>query len=120
MLLYKGAAEGTYWYDRDPRVHRGFSSSPGITNAAAVAAHITSFSHPSPYLSFSASPAIARRYALPRGGRKGRIYEIDTTVTSLTLIDPVQEIAAAFGPLGQAHATIPLWSTHHTGDSDLV
>src|SRR5262249_23673652 len=81
---------------------------PGITNAAAIASHITSFSHPSPYLSFSASPAIARRYALPRGTVKGRIFEIDTTVISLTLVDPVQEIATAFGLLGHAHGTVPL------------
>jgi hypothetical protein len=118
MRLFKGASAGSHWFDHDPRLNNGFLSSPGTTNVDSIVAHITNYSHPSPYLSFTASPAIARGYALPLGGTKGRIYEIDTTVSSLQLVDPVAEIAKAYGNLGTYKG--PVWATHHDGDAGLL
>lgn len=117
--MFKGASAGSHWFDHDPRTSNGFVSSPGMQDVDSIVAHITSYSHPSPYLSFTASPAIARGYALPLGyTARGRIYEIDTDKLKLALVDPLAEIVKAYGVLAKFAG--PLWVTHHNGDAGLL
>jgi hypothetical protein len=122
MRLFKGASAGSHWYVHDPRTNNGFVSSPGTKDVAAIVNHITNYSHPSPYLSFTASPAIARGYALPIGGSVGRIYEIYEIETAklspVELYDPLFEITTAYGKLAKFKG--PLWTTHHEGDAGLL
>lgn len=119
MRLFKGASAGSHWYVQDPRTNSGFVSSPGTKDVAALVNHITNYSHPSPYLSFTASPAIAREYALPVGGSRGRIYEIETAMLSpVELYDPLFEITTAYGKLAKFKG--PVWATHHEGGAGLL
>jgi hypothetical protein len=96
---------------------------PGNRNANSVVRHITSFSHPSPYASFTASYAVACVYAAagPGGvasaGAPGYVYEIDLDagdLAQLILVDPVGQIAAN-PPLGH-HPLV----THHDGEQGLI
>lgn len=118
MRLYKGASDGSHWFRNDPRTGHGFASTPGIQDVHAIVSHITSYSHPSPFLSFTASPAVARSYALPAGGTRGRIYVIETTTLAAELVDPAAEITRGYGSLTKH--TGHLWPTHHDGDQELL
>lgn len=118
--LYKGAGPGTHWWTTDARTAGGFFCPPGRPpSASAVASHITVGSHPSPYLSFTTSFAIALEYALSGPGgaatstTPGYVYVLDTTLSPLTLVDPVHEIA-------MGHQVAGRWSTEHDGGPDLV
>ncbi len=124
--LFKGAGPGTYWWTNNAQLVGGFSSPPGRPrNAAAVVNHIVVSSHPSPYVSFTASYAVAFEYALsgPAGvatsANPGYVYEIDTSIltgpSTLTLIDPVRKVASAHNVA--LNGTIP---THHDGGPDLI
>jgi hypothetical protein len=120
--FYKGAGPGTYWWLTDPRTAGGFVCPPGRpASAEAVVSHITVSSHPSPYLSFTAPFAVAAEYAQigPRGPATstmpGYVYEIDTSIISLPLVDPVAEISSAHSVTGVGH--LP---THHDGGSELI
>lgn len=115
--LYKGAGPGTWWHVNDPRTTpAGFWG--GAANAGTVNAtvrHITAYSWPSPYLSFTTSFAIARSYALsgPKGvasrSNPGFVYEIDLSTLSFppTLIDPVQHIVGSNGGWAHRHEGAP-------------
>jgi hypothetical protein len=76
--------------------------------------HIAMASHPSPWVSFTASYAIAADYAAPGASARnpGFIYEIDTSratrASPLKMLDPIALIAG----LGQHHA--------HNGGQDLI
>jgi hypothetical protein len=119
-MLYKGAGPGTHWWTNDPRTCGGFFCPPGHpASPTAVTSHITVASHPSPYLSFTTSYAVAVEYALvgPSGSatvaNPGYVYVVDPSVAPLTIVDPVLEIAT-----GQQTAS--RWSTEHDGGPDLV
>lgn len=118
--LYKGAGPGTHWWTTDARTAGGFSCPPGRpASPSAVASHITVGSHPSPYLSFTTSYAVAVEYARSGPGgaatstSPGYVYVLDTSLASLSLIDPVHEIAVG-------HRLVGRWSTEHDGGPDLV
>lgn len=92
--FYKGAASGTHWHTNDAR-HTGFTVAAANKSVPAIIRHITSYSHPSPYLSISGSFAVARAYALgPAGiGPHGYVYEIDILdKKQVNLIHPSLEI----------------------------
>lgn len=121
-ILYKGAGPGTFWALNDPRLGAGFvSASAAPPSVPSMVRHITAFSHPSPYLSLTASFAVAYAYALggPAGAASsampGYVYEIDTGVFPVKLIDPVSEVASA-----TSIATAPRLLTHHDGGQDLI
>ena len=108
-VLFKGAGPGTFWHINDARL-TGFTCAanrPPTKNA--VVGHIAAYSHPSPFLSFSTSFAVARQYALmgPSGeathANPGYVYEIDPSAVaaSLTVYDPIEEIVK--GGLIQGH-----------------
>ena len=112
MRLFKGAGVGTHWHTNDPRTNGGFFCAPGRPpSAVAVVTHIGGISHPSPYLSFSTSYAVAYAYAMmgptvATAANQGRIYEIDPS--ALPLVHPVEAIARLTN------------SWHHDGDQTLV
>ena len=120
-VLYKGAGPGSYWQLNDPLLH-GFGLVPSRTHSpATMVTHITSAAaSSSPYLSFTASFAVAMLYASQGpGGRAsaatpGFIYEI--AASGLTLYDPVREIAGA-STFSAGHLPLP---THHDGAQDLI
>jgi hypothetical protein len=114
--LFKGAGPGTHWHINDPKTH-GFTSAahrPHTKNA--VISHITAYSFPSPYVSFTTSFAVARQYALsgPKGvaSRRspGYVYEIDLSACTVApiIFNPIEEISKA----NLAHA--------HNGDQSLI
>lgn len=117
--LYKGAGPGSHWHVNQPSSRSGFSIglAPGGPNA--ILRHITRYSAPSPYLSFTTSFAIARHYALsgPAGVASatapGFVYEVDLSALSVApkLVDPVAEIAA----LGNG-----FFSHKHDGSPNLI
>jgi hypothetical protein len=103
---YKGSGPGTHFWQpaNDPRLH-GFQAPLGAPPGAdAAVRHITNFSAPSPYVSVSASYAIARSYALsgPLGvatkAQPGKVWllEIDRKANNSRLESPVSLIAAAY------------------------
>lgn len=122
MVLYKGAGPGSHWWNNNAQL-TGFTVAAAIWNASRMVRHITAFSHPSPYLSFSASFAVAREYALdgPAGAasqaQPGTVYEIDTALcpAQLPLVDPANAILTANPALGVGN--LP---THHDGGQDLI
>jgi len=123
-ILFKGAGPGSHWWTTDPRISGGFFSPPMVPpSPAAAVRHITAYSHPSPYVSFSASFAVARRYALsgPHGvamqGQPGYVWEVDTNLAAVLVHDPVGVIAAAQPPLAGA---VPRLPAHHDGDQNLI
>lgn len=98
ITVFKGAAPGTHWWNNDPRMN-GFVCAAGKPlSVPAIIRHITGYSFPSPYLSFSASFAVARSYALmgPAGpasvGSPGYVYEADIDPDHVTLFHPCLEI----------------------------
>lgn len=121
--FYKGAGPGTHWWMNDPRAAPTGSGS-GFTCAAwpmtidAIVRHITAYSHPSPFLSFSQSFAVAREYALvgPAGkasaSAPGYVYEVELDLDDPAFVHyhPVKEIG------GQSHQLRHL----HDGGSDLI
>ena len=122
MILYKGAGPGSHWWSTNAQLS-GFTVAAAVQGVARMVRHITAFSHPSPYLSFSASFAIAREYALagPAGQasqtQPGRVYEIDTTLVpgSMVLSDPVRDIVGSNPAL-----TVARLPTHHDGAQNLI
>jgi len=99
MIFYKGAGPGTHWWQQDAR-NTGFQVAAHDHNLAALISHITAFSHPSPYLSFSASFDVACTYALTgkrmaTAAEPGYVYEINCQVAGggLALLDPAKEIS---------------------------
>lgn len=115
MILFKGAGPGTHWHVNDPR-STGFTTSSGAfpDNRDSAIRHILSYSYPSPYISFSHSYAIALTYALtgPSGiatpVNPGYVYEVDTSLASVMIIDPVAKVARKFH------------SHEHDGEQDLI
>jgi len=107
--LYKGAGPGTHWHVNDPRLS-GFTVGAMANTANRVIGHITNYSFPSAYLSFSTSYAIARSYALtgPVGvassAGPGYVYEIDLSAiaTAPALVNPISIISGA-ASLAGAH-----------------
>lgn len=121
--LYKGAGPGTHWHANDPRLG-GFSVSANRppTTVDAVISHIVIASHPSPYLSFTASFAVACSYASAGPGgpasaaNPGYIYEIDTELAPPGIfLDPIHFVSAP--PSG---GTIGHSTHHHDGGQDLI
>lgn len=114
MRLFKGAGPGSFWWGTDPRLNGGFSVSPGVVGPSSVLRHITVASHPSPFVSFTMSYAVACQYAMSGPGgwasqvSPGVVYEIDTDITPLKMIDPI----AGLSSKGYAHS--------HDGDPDLI
>jgi hypothetical protein len=121
-ILYKGAGPGSHWWANDPRITGFFTQPMALPSAASAVRHITAFSHPSPYLSFSASFAVARQYALdgPLGpatqATPGYVWEVDTAIGGITPTDPLALIAAAVG----LAAGLPRLPTHHDGEPELI
>jgi hypothetical protein len=114
MRLFKGAAPGTHWALNDARA-TGFHSAPGIPPGPGDAVrHIAIASHSSPWVSLTASYAVAFDYASPgaTAATVGYVYEIDTSratkAAPLKLFDPIAIIAR----LGQHH--------DHNGAQDLI
>jgi hypothetical protein len=111
--FFKGAAPRTHWYDDDARLS-GFTVAAANRSVPAIVRHITSYSHPSPYLSLSASFAVARAYALgPAGiGPHGYVYEIDIVdEKDVALIHPISEIIQSCSAAGLHF---------HDGEVDLI
>jgi hypothetical protein len=117
--LYKGAGPGTYWHLNNPKLNGGFTAGLVPATPNAILRHITRYSAPSPYLSFTTSFAVAREYALsgPAGvatvATPGYVYELDLSslLVAPTLIDPVIAIAAASNGL---------FSHRHDGAQNLI
>jgi len=115
-VLFKGAAPGTYWHSNDARLSGFNCATNRPPTIHAVVSHIAAYSHPSPYLSFSTSFAVARQYALPGPAGEatktnpGYVYEVDPSAVAaqLTAYDPVEEIVK--GGLVQ----------NHNGDNNLI
>ncbi len=114
--LYKGSGPGTHWHDNNAR-DGGFmpaANRPHTINA--VVNHIVNYSHPSPYVSLTASFAVARQYALSGPGgtasekNPGYVYEIDLSAckAELHIFNPIEEISK----IGLAH--------EHNGDQGLI
>lgn len=110
-MLFKGAGPGTHWHRNDPK-QSGFTASPMACGHNALLRHITNYSHPSPYLSFSTSFAIAKGYAMVGPGglatpaAPGYVYEIDLSAvtTAIQVINPVADIClGSNGNLVHAH-----------------
>jgi hypothetical protein len=110
-ILYKGAGPGTHWHVNDARIG-GFTTANMAATSNALLRHITNYSYPSAFLSFTTSFAIARSYALtgPAGpassANPGRVYEVDlsTLATVPTLTDPIVGISQATnGALAHSH-----------------
>jgi hypothetical protein len=119
--LYKGAGPGTHWHINDACVQGFVCARRRPPTANAVVTHITNYSHPSPYLSFSTSYAVARQYALSGPGgiasaaNPGYVYEVDLAACTgghstfnAVIFNPVQELAN----LGISH--------EHNGDQALI
>ena len=115
--LYKGAGPGTYWHRNDARTSGFPLPSKKQPTSNAVVTHITSYSFPSCYLSFSLSFAIARElYAMSGPGgpasksSPGYVYEIDLSQVSETIpvVNPLEELCK----LGLIH--------RHNGDGDMI
>lgn len=115
MILFKGAGPGTHWHINDPR-STGFTTSPGAfpDNRDSAIRHILSYSYPSPYISFSHSYAVALTYALkgPSGlatpMNPGYVYEVDTSLAPVVIVDPLAKVARTFH------------SHKHDGEQDLI
>jgi hypothetical protein len=112
--LYKGAAPGTQWWTVNAQLTGFTSAAAAAPSPAAVVTHISNYSHPSPYISFSTSFAVAASYAkLGPGGaataaNPGFVYEIDTLQSPCILLDPVELISGC-------------WLGHgHNGDPNLI
>lgn len=81
--LYKGAGPSTHWHVNDARLSGFTSAASRVITRNAFITHITNYSHPSPFLSFTTSYEVAREYALlgPGGSASstnpGYVYEID-------------------------------------------
>jgi hypothetical protein len=123
-ILYKGAGPGTHWHRNDAR-NSGFTCASAVIPQGIqwVINHIAHFSHPSAYISVSASYAVAADYAMsgPAGpatsNNPGYVYTIDLNVAAATPsfapTDPLAEMiqfAQANG--APAHA--------HHGDQQLI
>lgn len=81
MRLFKGAAPGTHWALNDAAATGGFQSARQLRPTVGdLVAHITTFSHPSPWVSFTSSYAIAHAYVGPlaTAADPGFVYEIET------------------------------------------
>lgn len=100
-MLFKGAGPGTHWHANNAQA-TGFTLPGAITPTVNVVVnHITAFSAPSAYCSFSLSFAIARGYAIfgPGGvatkAAPGLVYQIDLSALSAlpALVDPVLTIS---------------------------
>lgn len=111
-ILYKGAGPGTHWHSHDPRsAFGGFTAGLLPSTPNAVIRHITNYSFPSAYLSFSTSFAIARGYALdgPAGiataSSPGYVYEIDLSalMSPPSLVDPVHTLSSPVGAFAHNH-----------------
>lgn len=123
-VFYKGAGPGTHWWRNNAQLS-GFTVAATAQSVHAIIRHITSYSHPSPYLSFTASYDVACDYALngPGGAatpaNPGYVYEIDVTLApgqNLRLIDPAREIISSGPQVG----TVPRIPTHHDGSQNLI
>jgi hypothetical protein len=114
--LYKGAGPGTHWHTNDARLS-GFTAAAHRTRTAnAVRTHIVAYSHPSPYISFTTSYAVARQYALtgPSGIASqhlpGYVYEVDLSAcgANVQVFNPLADLSKS----GLGH--------QHNGDQDLI
>lgn len=113
-ILYKGAGSGTHWSLNDA-TQTGFSSASDRDDTPdAVMRHIVSYSHPSPYLSFTTSYAVAYDYAAKGAGQgPGYVYEIDTSRLPEQFIDPIRALARSIPGMR------PLLG-EHDGGQDLI
>jgi len=124
-ILYKGAGPGTHWDATDATKTGLYCPSTTAPSGAAALLHITAFSHPSAYVSLSASFAVAREYALagPAGlasqSRPGHVYVVDTSIAprGIHLFDPLREIVNTSRLTAASAACLP-W--HHDGAADLI
>jgi hypothetical protein len=105
MLLYRGAAPGSYWEINDARqtgfTVRGALRSNQPPDLSAMVTHISGTTKFSPFVSLSRSLLVAQDYCRIGGedalsqARPGHIYTIDTTLMALgNLIDPVYLLIA--------------------------
>jgi hypothetical protein len=113
MRVYKGVAPKTHYAQpqNDPYRH-GFQSAAQNASSNAVVRHITAYSHPSPYVSFTGAFEVAASYAT----KGGTVYELDfANVPAHQLVDPLTEIVKLLAGLpAVAHP----W--HHNGGPDLI
>lgn len=124
-VFYKGAGPGTHWWTTDARI-TGFTVGAAVAGAAGVIRHITQASHPSPYLSLTASYDVAVDYALmgPVGvatsAVPGYVYEVDLarlpSSHPVVVMEPVKEIASSLPPVG----TVSRLAIHHDGPQNLI
>jgi hypothetical protein len=120
---FKGAGVGTYWHIHDAMVLGFHAASPGTpAGVTVIKDHIVyQLVQSSPYISLTRSYEIAEAYAryygktLPTATNGAFVYEIDIpNSTAASLVDPVQELAASFGP-----PYAPLFY-QHDGGPDLL
>jgi hypothetical protein len=115
-ILYKGSGPGSHWAVNDARV-TGFHCFPGMAKGPGpIVQHVTVVSHPSPYVSLTASYAVAHQYAqVGVGGtatkaNPGYVYQIDPGQDpALVLVDPIAALASS------TH-----WLHDHNGGQDLI
>jgi hypothetical protein len=109
-VVFKGASAGSYWHSHDAS-KTGFTSSAGRQSIDALVEHIIAQkSGRSPYISFSASYAVALEYARSGDG-DGVVYQVN--LTHQNPIDPLHAIAGKnCFPLSETQ--LPLL-THHDG-----
>ena len=103
-IFYKGAPPGTHWNVNDA-VGTGFvPRDPGISPSVdRIIQHVAYAVTQSPYISLSRSYSVALHYALetgtsqPTANSPGYVYEIEINdgTPGVTLLDPVQTIAAS-------------------------
>ncbi len=120
-IYYKGAGSGTYWARNNAGLRTGFTAhDPGINHSTGrMVAHIANGPMYSPYISITASYAIAEMYA--RSGRDpnnpGIVYEIefnDPLPANLQMYDPLYEIT-------NSYASVPNRAAyHHNGNGQLL
>jgi hypothetical protein len=117
-LFYKGAGPGTHYWDpkNDPSVS-GFQATPaGTPGADAAIRHISHFSHPSLYVSITASFAIARSYAM--SGPAGAATQHQPGKVFLLQIDKPHHIRL-HSPVELISRSYPAFF-HHDGDAFLM
>ena len=122
-IYFKGVGPGTYWAANSPS--SGFTAeNPGTGHSDnRLIQHVVYGNTNSPYISMTASYAVAACYASNGPGgiatptNKGIVYEIefpDPAPPGVTLIDPVQElINSSPGPPNTINH-------HHDGGQDLL
>jgi hypothetical protein len=122
-LFYKGVGVGTHLHLNDPRLGGMSPRSPSLQyNAGVAMRHIARATTTSPCVSLTRS-GVAEMYAreasltFPTAAAPAYVYEVDIpdpVPSGLTLIDPVQAIAATLP------TPVTSLSYFHDGDKDFI